>query len=88
MLILIPLHYNNTYEQARLLAALAPRRIDQWTKQAIHHHLGDCSCVTLPGYSADLVALTLSTVIHLHVQIHNYSYIYTMLKVLHGHVIP
>ena len=29
--------------------------IAQWTMQAIHYHLGDCSWVTLPGYSADLV---------------------------------
>ena len=26
--------------------------------QAIHHHLGDCSWVTLPGYSADLASCT------------------------------
>ena len=46
---------NNYYKQARPLAALAPRRVAQWPTQTIHHHFGDCSWVTLPGYSADLV---------------------------------
>ena len=78
-----------SYEQARPLAVLAPRRVTQWTTQAIHHHLGDCSWVTLYGYIVlILFALTLATVMHLHAQIHSYSYIYTMLKVLHGHVFP
>ena len=63
-------------------------KVAQWTTQAIHNHLGDCSWVTLPGYSADLVCTDLATVMHLHAEIHNYSYIYTMLKLLHGHVLP
>ena len=42
-------------EQARPLAALAPRHIAEITTQAIHHHLSDCSWRTLPGYSADHV---------------------------------
>ena len=53
------------YEQARPKAALALRRIAQWTTKAIHHHLGDCSWVTLPGCSADLVCI----VMHLHAHI-------------------
>ena len=47
--------YTKMHKQARPLAVLALRRVTQWTTQAIHHHLADCSWVTLPGYSADLV---------------------------------
>ena len=50
---LYPIHQQS--EQAWPLAALAPRCVAQWTTQAIHHHLGDCSWVTLPVYSADLI---------------------------------
>ena len=49
----------------------------------IHHHLGDCSWVTLPGYSADLVCTDVG---HCHALActNTYSYTYNMLKVLHG----
>ena len=77
----------SVYEQARPSAVLAPCRIAQWTTQTIHHHLGDCSWVTLPGYSADLVCTDVG---HCHALActYTYSYTYTMLKVLHGHVFP
>ena len=54
------------------LAALAPRRVTQCITQAIHHHLGDCSWMTMPGYTADLVCI----VMHLHAHIASYSYTY------------
>ena len=77
------------YEQARPSAALAPCCLTQYTTQAIHHHLGDCSWVTLPGYCADLVCTDIG---HCHAlactYIHIASYTYTMLKELLGYVFP
>ena len=56
--------------------------------QAIHYHLGDCSWVVLPGYSADFVCTDVGQCIHLHAHIHIASSTYTMFKELPGHVFP
>ena len=70
-------------KQARPSATLAPCCVSKWTMQANHHPFGDCSWVTLPGYSADLVCTDVG---HLHAHTHIASYTYTMLKELLGHV--